>query len=337
MTQVDKSIDFKITVPLEKSEREDGGWYVKGVAAGANVVDKQGDMLLPEAISKLAAQINSNPVPLRNQHQVDSITEDIGEVVKAQMTPDFELYIEARLDQDNPVAQYLWKKLDQRKQYGMSIRGDTHSPIIEKSSTGYISKHHTVNLAEVSVTTRPYYTHSLGTVLRKAIDDADYVSFASSGDNTEMADSTTGVTGQESSAPENDTTTLTPSDEIVKSLMANDDFRAFMAETIKSALPAQPATSTEDTTEISKSTEEESSDSTSTDIAEIVKSAVEEVSKGFTAQLEALANKIPDVQEPPVLVKSETENVREAISGLSSFDRLRAGLAAQHNELDKLR
>jgi len=338
MTQAD-SLEFKVTIPLEKSER-DGGWYIKGIAAGANYVDKDGDEMLPEAIQKLAAQINESPVPLRNQHKKDDIMEDLGFVVSATVTPDFQLEVEAELDKDNPAAQYLWKKVGQGKQYGMSVRGDTERPIIEKSYGGYRVKHHSVFLKEVSVTTRPFFAHSLGTVLRKAIDEADLASLAVTGDNS-MTDSITGENpAQESSAPENDTAqgSVSPSEELVKSLMADEAFTNLITDTVKAAVAASAPVqedSVEDSTEIEKSEEE----AVAPDLAEIVKSITTELNESMDSKIEALMNRIADVAQPAILQKSEAEEANEAIEAFKKSDprnRLRIGLAASHNQLDKI-
>lgn len=342
MNQAD-NLEFKVTVPMEKSER-DGGWYITGIAAGAGHVDKAGDMMLPSAIEVLAAQINDHPVPFRNQHKRDDIMEDLGEVVKAEVTEDFQLRVEVRLDQDNPAAQYLWNKLGQGKQYGMSVRGDTERPIIEKSQRGYTVKHHTVHLKEVSVTTRPFFTHSLGTVLRKAIDEADYASLAI-GENTTMADSVTGEAPvQESSAPENDTAQdVSPSEELVKSLMADDQFKNLITDTVKAAVASSmPADenedSVEDSTEVEKS-EAEVATAPSTDMTEIVKSITAELNESFDSKIEALLERIADVSQPAILEKSEAEEAAKAIEEFKNSDprtRLRVGLAGQHGQLDRL-
>jgi len=42
---MDMSKDFALTIPFEKSEREDG-WYITGIAAGIDV-DLQGERLSP--------------------------------------------------------------------------------------------------------------------------------------------------------------------------------------------------------------------------------------------------------------------------------------------------
>ena len=351
MNQVD-NLEFKVTMPIQKSDADDGRWVIKGIAAGAGFVDKAGDELLPQAIESLAAQINESPVPFRDWHKTNSISADMGYVVKAMVTPDWQLEVEVELDQDNNDAQYLWKKLEKGKKYGMSVRGNSERPIIEKGDGRYISKHHTIHLSEISATTEPFFTKSLGTVIRKAIDDA--MPSLATGENTIMADSKIeGETpvAQESSAPENDTaaTEASPSEQLVKSLMADEEFvgliKSTVSDTVSEAMKAaQPEeTTTEDNTEIEKSEEteeaqtEETPAASESDVAEIVKSAVEEVSKAFAAQIEELANRIPDTSAPAVLVKSEEETIQDALKDMSPSERIRLGLAAQRGELDKIK
>lgn len=339
MTQVD-NLDFKVTVPLEKNER-DGKWIIAGIATGADYVDSAGDEMLPQAIEGLAAQINDSPVPLRDSHRKDSILEDIGVVVKADVTPGFQLLVEAELDQSNPSAVYLWSKLDEGKKYGLSVKGHSERPIVEKSKDRFVSKHHTVSLDEISVTTRPYFTHSFGTVLRKAMDEA-MAPLATIGDTT-MDDSKTGEAPvQESSAPENDTAqdSVSPSEELVKSLMADDEFKTLITDTVKAAIAeAAPATdSVEDTTEVEKS-EAEDATAPSTDMAEIVKSVATELNASVDAKIEAMLDRIADVSAPRVIEKTEADEAKQTIEEFkasSPANRLRVGLAAKHNQLDRL-
>jgi len=345
MTQADNnpnySYDFKYTIPIEKSLRGEK-WIIRGVAAGTEI-DQQGDVLTPEAIQRLAAQINENPVPFRNQHQVDDIMEDLGLVVKAFVSPDYNLEVEVELDQDNPSAQYLWKKLDRGKQYGMSIRGSTVRPYSElEKSTGRIVRYHPfVTIEEVSATTRPVYSHSLGTVLKKAIDLAEASN--ASGDNVMNDTPTTGESqvASETSAPENVSAPETkPSEELVKSLMANDEFKTFMADTLRTIVAESQAETQEDTTEISKSekADEDTGESESLNVEELVKSIVTELNASTDAKIEALASRIAE-RGPAVLVKSDEETADEIIKSLREDPRqaLRVGLAASHGELDKYR
>jgi flagellar hook-basal body complex protein FliE len=277
---------------------------------------------------------------------VNSITEDLGYLVKAEVTTARQLRVEVKLDEDNPEARYLWAKLDKGKQYGMSVKGSSMGWYweVEKSTGQKVRKHPQVHLDEVSATTRPMYVPSFGTVLQKAIDEAD-ASVASAGETTEMSAPTTNgevaTTAPESSAPENDTVTksISPSEELVRSLLANDQFVALVKSTVESASSASNVTETtgsvDDSTEVVKGQAEATA---APDIAAIVKSAVAEASVAFTSQLEALAEKIPEVSGPGVLTKSEKERDEAILSDLRQDPRqaLRVGLAARHNELDKL-
>lgn len=148
----------------------------------------------------------------------------------------------------------------------------------------------------------------------------------------------------ESSTPENDTvqTALSPSDELVKSLMANDDFVTLIKTAVAGAVSTPDAeqtseteTSVEDSTEISKSVEEVATP----DVMELVKSAVTDATAALSAQIAALSERIPEVGLPGVLIKSEQETDAEIIAELRSDPRqaLRVSLAAAHGELDKLR
>jgi hypothetical protein len=122
--------------------------------------------------------------------------------------------------------------------------------------------------------------------------------------------------------------------------MANDDFVTLIKTAVADSVsPAQEQTdetetSVEDSTDISKSEEEVATP----DVMELVKSAVAEASAEFSAKLEALSERIPEIVVPGVLVKSESENDAEIIESLRSDPRqaLRVGLAARHNELDRL-
>jgi hypothetical protein len=324
------SIDFKIVVPLVKSATDDGRWIIRGVAAGIKP-DLQGDVLLPQAITMLAEQINTGSIPLRNQHKVDNITEDMGLLIKASIRPDWELEIEAELDQDNPDAQYLWKKVNQGKQYGLSINAGSAGYVHDVENGKKVRKHPYVRLGEVSVTTRPVYTPSLGTVLRKAIDEAE--SSSSNEGEMETTQNTVEDTQATSSAPENDgATELTPSQVLVKDLVANDEFRQLMKSLVSESAetPIVEDKTSDDTTQAPATV-------STTEIAELVKSTITATSAVFTAKLDEVLGKIPEQGAPTLLVKSDEEKVEDILSGLDSSDRLRLGLAALKGELGKIR
>ena len=341
-------IDFNLIIPLIKAESQDdsGGWYVRGIAASTDI-DQQGDALTTDAILALAEQINSAPIPLRNHHQADSITEDIGEIYRANVLPDFSLEVEGRLDEDNPDAQYLWKKILKKKQYGFSFKGNSKGWYfnVDKTNGRRFRSHPNVMLKEISVTTRPVLAQTFGTVLRKAIDEAG-ASLAPMGETMDTPKTNGEDTAVvESSAPEIETTqpALSPSQELVKSLMEDGEFVTLIKSTVLEALETVKAEEaiTETADSVDDSTEEtplQKADTAEVDVAELVKSAVIEASAGFSAQLAALSERIPEYALPGVLVKSENERDEETLAALRSDPRqaLRVGLAARHGELDRL-
>ena len=331
-----QNIDFKLTVPIVKSESE-SGWYIRGIAAGIET-DKQDDALLPQAIAMLADQINNGSIPFRNQHNVDTITEDIGTVTKATVLSGHRLEVEVALDPDNPDAQYLWKKLDQGKQFGFSIKGHVVGDYyVADPRTGKRTRKIPFALVdEISATTRPVFSPSLGTVIKKAMDAAD-ATLAAEGEpmSTQNGDTAPETT---TSAPETvvaQEQTLTPSQVIVADLIANSDFKLLMKSLVaehNTPVVDQAEPTTEETT-----TSDDSTEVPATDFAEIVKSAVEAVGADFNAKLQAVLDRIPENSAPSVLVKSEEETVKDALDSMDAFEKLRVGLAARHGELTKVR
>lgn len=350
------AVDFRLTVPLEKSEREDG-WYITGVAAGTEP-DLEGDILTQSCIEGFADQINEQPVPFRNWHNTNSITADMGEVTKAWIENGSRLGVEVKLDPDNPDAQYLWKKLDQKKQYGMSVEGGIQE---YKYDTARVSKSgrpgrviEKVFLREISATTKPVYTPSFGTVLKKAIDEAEANSIPQ-GDTTSMTDvplengavaaETTNLT-PESTAPVNDTVEETVEKAVTadtardaKKLTKLVKMHHEMAELIADlGLDGEttPAADSNETVDTAKSTDEAKSD---TDFASLVKSSIEEATATLRAEIESLKSMIPETQAPGVLIsKSEAEEAAEALDEIRKAQprtALRLALAARHGEQDK--
>jgi hypothetical protein len=318
------TINFKLTVPIIKSERTDG-WFIRGVAAGIEP-DKENDEFLPQAIQFLADQINGGEVPLRNHHKVDDILENMGVLVKADIDNQMQLWVEAELDQDNPNAQYLWKKVNAGKQFGLSVHGKSVGYYYDtnKVSGKRVRKHPMIIIDETSVTTRPVFTPSLGTVIRKAIDEDS--NLAAEGDMNETQTKNGNTLTVESSAPENDTTVeLSPSDQLVKSLLSNSDFGALVSKAVSEAVQAQ---STKDDSTETPATPEVGSTITAEQIVEIVKSTALVVGESVNERLQAILDRIPDKNDPDVLSKAEEKTLTETLSEFSAGDRLRIGLEA---------
>jgi hypothetical protein len=344
------TVQFKLTVPLAKSDREDG-WFITGVAAGTDV-DSEGDRITPNAIAKMAEQINTSPVPFKDWHATNTILSDMGEVCKAWLTDDNALGVEVQLDQKHPAAQYLWGKLDDGKQYGMSIQGDAgkYWYSTEKSANGRaVREIDEVLLNEISATTKPIYTPSFGTVLRKAIDEAEAKSVPT-GDKSSV-DETPVTTGESTAAPETtEQVAAAPANapevvaEVAKAVSADtardakglaklvkfhNEMGTLLTElgidvTASDPAPAA-APSTDNTAEVAKSTDEE--------LLSLVRSQSEVIAL-LKADLETVKERIPETTGPGVAVrKSESEEALEEWNRIRSEDparALRLALDARH-------
>ncbi len=323
-----ENIDFKLTVPLVKSERTDG-WFIKGIAAGIEP-DKENDEFLPQAIQFLQEQINGGGIPLRNHHKVDDILEDMGVLVKAEIDDQMQLWVEAELDQDNPQAQYLWKKVNDGKKYGLSIHGQSVGYYwdVNKQSNKRVRKHPMVVIDETSVTTRPVYTPSLGTVIRKAINEAN-PQFAAEGEMKDTPEQNGDTSTAESSAPENDTSVeVSPSDQFVASLLTNPEFAVLVSKAVSEAVQKTK----DDTTEVATEPVEVAPAISAEQIVEIVKSTALVVGESVNERLQAILDRIPATSDPDVLSKAEEKTAAETLSEFSSLDQLKIALAVKRGE-----
>ena len=144
----------------------------------------------PEAIALFRAQVEGmvqqgDPLVLRDAHAQDGVLMDLGYIVEASIDESFHLVIKAELDEDNPAAVALWKKLQKGKQFGLSIGGrvidyiDEYVETLGKTVRTYLN----VLLNEISVTTRPAWQPSFGTVMSKSIDEATAASLTKEGAN----------------------------------------------------------------------------------------------------------------------------------------------------------
>lgn len=361
------SVDFRTTLELAKSDTGEDVWRITGIAAGTDV-DREGDVITPEAIRQFAEQINTSFVPFRDWHQENTVLADMGQVTKAWINEDFRLGVEVELDKDHPGAQYIWRKLDKGKQFGMSVRGKSTNfrYDIDKSTGARVRLHNNVVLSEISLTTKPIYTPSLGTVLRKAVDELASIEPIERGEeivepNNEIVESVVEeqvapqTPEQEPSAPEEVPVEETTEDAVEKSVTAETarDARKLtklvrlhreMAELIADlgldeAAEAPEPVDSGTTADTAKSEEEAPAEASTPDTASLVKSAIEESTAALRAEIEALKALIPEHQAPGALVsKSEAVDPQAVLTELRANPRqaLRLGLAARHNELDRI-
>jgi hypothetical protein len=186
---------WKITLPIVKSETRNGRNYLVGIASGTGI-DSDTERMAPEAVESFTRQINDaalvgEPLTFRNAHAEDGVFRDLGFLTKAWITPDFEMGVEVELDdfEDNSAAKRVWRSIAKGGQWGMSVSGRIVKFVDEwVADLGRsIRTYYEVLLSEISVTSRPSYTPSLGTVLAKAIKDAAQAeSDAMKGDHPSM-------------------------------------------------------------------------------------------------------------------------------------------------------
>lgn len=190
------SVKFDLKIPFEKSAREDG-WYIRGVAAGPGIDNdpKTGPMRLrDEAFPRMVARLNEANVPFKDWHARNTIlSEELGRVEHAEIIEGGYMVVDVKLDEDHPTSQYLWKALGKGKQFGMSIGGeilpsDLHM-VYEKALGRSVADVSDVHIDEISIATKPIYAPSLGTVIRKAIDEA-LAESVDTGDTSPMPEET---------------------------------------------------------------------------------------------------------------------------------------------------
>jgi hypothetical protein len=343
--------EYKLTVPIEKSATEDGRWVIKGKAAGIGHVDEQGMTLRSAAIERLAKRINEQPVPFKDWHQKNNSFAEMGVVTSAKVTPEFELDVEVELDQKHPFAQLLWGRMDEGKQYGMSIGGKSSDWKAEDENGTKVLAVYDVEIDEISLTTKPLWTHSLGTVIKKAIDEeqqSESVEGVEIVADTTVADDLTPESVETTSAPESVVTTeevvvekavttdtareLQKVAKLVKHIQATD---ALLRELGLVDVVTDPTetTAVETVQIVEKSVDETSSNDRL--------SALEARLQAQTSEIEILKAQIPDTTVPGLMTRQKDAD-KEAIEILMSSEidprtRIRYGLALAHNEAEKLR
>lgn len=332
------NVPFKYILPEVRLVKaiDDDEWVIMGIAAGP-VPDSVGDRFSYDAAEKVAAQINRMPLPLHDWHARNTILGlPIGEVYKAWVTPDGEVGIEARLDKSHTTAQMLRQKLSEGKQFGLSVGGKvlSYKDEFEKAVGKKVRTFTDIVLDEISVTTKPFYQPSLGTVISKAIDEAESASVEEGDNSLDNTAETPEAADTQAETPEvvqePTDTAAAPEvekslDSIVEALIMRIDQRIdekFAQLTVNNAPAAdsQPA----DTEVVAEKSE------TQTTGEDIVVKALEEVLR----RLERIEERTPDVTAPGVLTqKSEIEQLQDVLVNMTPSERLRFGLRAKHPEL----
>lgn len=272
---------FRYTFPIAKAEQRADGLYIIGEASGPEV-DAQNERMSPVAIERFAAQIGSMadsgfPLTYRDAHAADGVLRDLGHITRAWIDERFHLGIEVKLDEDSPSALYLFRQVQKGKQFGMSIAGQVFDYVDEFATEvgRTVRTYKDVVLTEISNTTRPAWTPSLGTVLSKAIDEAAAAS-ADRGDNPSMKTDAE-LAGEQTAAPADDTAKADEAEATEEATeKAADSTEDETVETEKSE-------ETEDEAETAKSEDETAKDAEEADAA-TEKSADEAADEAATSE-----------------------------------------------------
>jgi len=343
---------FTLTVPLEWSQREDGR-YITGVAAGTSV-DKENMRLSPAAIQYMAASINtSGSLPFFDTHARNSILGgEIGNVTKAWFDDDYNMGVEVKLEDDNIVADQLWKNLTvKQKKYGMSIGGSGLNYTVEKSDGKNIMVFDRVDLDEISVTTKPMWSPSFGTVLCKAVEET-----ALEGDTTPMKVTPEQPEAQAEATPvEKSEEQATEETTVAPTIVENESVtveKAVSTDTAKEAKTLARVVEAHLKQDallrelglLSTSSENEEATSQETPVE---KAEDDATSSRFTALEKAIADlaetvksrldQIPVTPQPGVLVqKSELDEARAALDSMPPMERVRWAIAQARGEEYKI-
>lgn len=164
---------------IEKGQRR---MFIRGKASGTQI-DRDHERVAESAILSIQKAIEEGiisedgdliNVPLMSEHE-QGWDDHLGVLVKAWVDDNWDLWIEAELDADNPRSHYLYSRLKKsgphQKKLGLSIGGRVleagyeYVPELEKS----IRVFYDVGLSEVSVTSRPAYPTAYLNALNKSV------------------------------------------------------------------------------------------------------------------------------------------------------------------------
>ena len=371
----DLEAPFSYTIPVQKAfTGEDGRRRIVGAATGPEV-DLQNERVHPSLIDKFIRQINEGAIPVvfKDWHKKDSITADLGVVEKAWKDDEGHMWIEAVLDDDNPVAGYLHKSAMPKerggkgKKYGMSIGGkvfrfaDEFVPELgRKVRTFYDGI-----IEEVSNTTAPAWSHSLGTVLSKAVNEE--MSRTAEGDTSNVTEQVNVETPDEQAQQEvvDDAAAKETTDSGAATAPETQDTPEVADGSADAAVveKAITADNKKDEKRLSKIVslytslgeelrqsgllaEETSSDEKTEVEATVEKSvdtdprltAIEKSLETLSAAVLAIAENVPAGTAPGLIRKSEeVDPISELRSVEDPMERLRMGFAALHGEGSPLR
>lgn len=181
--------EFKLTCDLRKAyekHTEDGKTvkFISGLATGPSV-DLEYEQISKSVLQSFQKAITDGMylrsgehslIPLRSGHRQE--WDDIlGYIVKAELDEQYNLWITAELEPDNPNAELLYKRLTQPKrdgrpvQLGLSVGGKVVSAGHEYNETtkSMVRTFYDVALKEISVVGQPAYPTAFVQAMEKSV------------------------------------------------------------------------------------------------------------------------------------------------------------------------
>lgn len=316
---------FKLAMPIRKSYTEvdsygESHYFIYGLASGVNV-DKVNDRMAESAITAFKDAIDrgklieigpdqfaKSQLPLRSEHQ-NYWDSDLGWLVEAEVDMDKNLWIKAELDQDNPRAMGLFKRLSKGdspgrpRQLGLSVGG-----FINKVRNEYdtllkrqIRVIEEVELEEISVTSQPANPATMVAVMRKSLND-----FPEESDTMgKIEDKIRSEIGEEQSLAKNEESENTD--------LTNQEDASNLSESTEETEKVTPSESAGDGV-VEKSMSEEDE----TDLRKMIESlseTVAQLSKSVEGLTKAETEQVTPSEE--VVQKSETEEVTPNVEELT--------------------
>jgi len=196
--------NFKITMPIAKAYQEtvDGitKRYIHGIASGTNI-DLDRERMANSAIEAMQRAIKQgiylrdgtwSLVPLRVGHR-DEFTDIIGWLVDAFIDEHYNLHVIAELDESNPHADMLYRKLTVPSEngrivkLGMSVGGTVLDAAFEWNDFlgEFIVVFNNIALKEVSIVSQPANPITYVEALQKSLDKSQIAMEQREGKNME--------------------------------------------------------------------------------------------------------------------------------------------------------
>jgi len=124
----------KIRLFKKKNGTEMEEKFVEGMASSTDI-DMHGDKMAPEAIDSMANSIKQHVIAINAEHD-KSWQSELGEVTKFDVTDNYELMMEAKLDKTSKANDLWYALTEKKKQLGLSVGGYVKDFKIEVDDEG---------------------------------------------------------------------------------------------------------------------------------------------------------------------------------------------------------